>query len=51
MKIFTEADVLKDITENDLTETDNQGQIVIYTGKFQWDDGTIRDVPDPNRKD
>ncbi len=28
-------------------QTDNQGQIVIYTGMYRWTDGTVRDVPQP----
>ena len=28
-------------------QTDNQGQIVIYTGMYRWTDGTVRDAPQP----
>ena len=29
-------------------QTDLQGQIVIYTGWFEWDDQTVRDEPQPD---
>lgn len=32
-------------------QTDNQGQLVIYTGLFQHGDGTIQDCPDPESED
>ena len=28
-------------------ETDDQGQIVLYTGMFKWADGTVRDAAEP----
>jgi hypothetical protein len=53
MKIYTEAELWQNITKNaTLDETDNQGQIVIYTGIYMWEDGTFRDEeegsPDPS---
>lgn len=29
-------------------DTDNDGQIVVYTGLFRWEDGTIREEPEPD---
>jgi len=29
-------------------QTDNEGQIMIYTGMYEWTDGTVRDTPDPD---
>jgi hypothetical protein len=29
-------------------QTDNNGQILIHTGMYEWVDGTIRDDPDPD---
>jgi hypothetical protein len=48
METYTEEQVKKmtDCTQGDW-EHDNQGQIVIYTGIFQWEDGSYHDEPDP----
>lgn len=51
MKTYTEAEVdtLTDIKAEGVELChDNQGQIVLYTGIFRWNDGTFRDEPDPS---
>jgi hypothetical protein len=51
-KQYTQAEV--DTLISSLTagsERDNQGQIVIYTGIFEWENGEFHDQPDPNRFD
>ena len=52
MKTFTkeEIDARTNVSKGDL-EYDNHGQLIIYTGMFQWNDGTVRDTPDPNYDD
>lgn len=54
MRIYTKDEVDAYTTCNSggaALEHDNQGQLIIYTGMFQWGDGTVRDQPDPNYKD
>lgn len=48
MKTYTDNEAFQHVSDNlDLHgETDNQGQIVIYTGLFRWEDGTIHDAPE-----
>lgn len=49
MKIYSEAEVeiiLREVGKMDHQE-DLQGQMIIYTGLFNWKDGTVRDQPDP----
>lgn len=50
-KVYSDQEAFQKISDNlDLhDETDNQGQIVIYTGLFRWSDDTIHDEPEPGR--
>ena len=51
MQTFTEEQVDKMLSCLGTLEHDNQGQIVIYTGVFQWRDGSFHDQEDPNLED
>ena len=49
MITYTEKEVNDLIAQGHGTvEHDNTGQLVIYTGIFQWEDGTYHDEPDPS---
>ena len=53
MKTFTaeEArDIIDQLSHDSLCEynTDNEGQLIIYTNVYRWNDGTFRDEPDPS---
>jgi len=47
-RIYTDEEATQQIIDNlELYgETDNQGQIVIYTGLFRWKDDTIHNEPE-----
>ena len=32
-------------------QTDNSGQLIVYTNLFEWSDGSIRSEPDPSWDD
>jgi hypothetical protein len=48
---FTEELVARARAGTLIEETDNIGQVVIYTGYFVWNDNTVRDVPCPEYQD
>lgn len=52
MKTYTWQEVLQMIASGQCEdETDNEGQIVIYTGVFRHNDGSIKDLPDLDYED
>lgn len=56
MRIITHTEFAEDLARRaesgELDEqTDNSGQIVIYTNYWLWGDKTIRDLPDPSYQD
>jgi hypothetical protein len=47
MSVYQPHEACQHIIDNmDLDETDNQGQIVIYTGLFRHSDDSIHDEPE-----
>ena len=48
MKTFTKAEVLEILHSVQLSELsdDFDGQLMFYTGIYQWADGTLRDLPE-----
>ena len=53
MKTFTNAEV-QDVLIEEASglhpaemETDNEGQLIIYTGIYRWSDGTCHDESEP----
>ena len=53
MYIYTDEEVaaFKYNIKNDGDTTDNYGQIIIYTGVFEWSDGTLRNEAEPSASD
>lgn len=49
MKIFTKEEVdACTCSYNGELEHDEQGQLIVYTGIYQWKDGSCRDQPEPS---
>ena len=48
-QIQFDRDVIESITDGSADiETDNEGQLIIYTNMYEWMDGSIRSEPDPD---
>jgi hypothetical protein len=48
MKTYTKEEYIKLLADGcGEMQSDNKGQIIVYTGIFLWKDGTVRDEPDP----
>ena len=50
METITRSEVEEQLShcESSACERDNQGQLVFYSGIFQWLDGSFHDVCDPS---
>ena len=46
MKTFTTEEVEEVFASKNTLGVDLYGQLIIYTGMFQWSDGTYRDEPE-----
>jgi hypothetical protein len=52
MQTYTEEQVMQATNVPGGTlEHDNQGQLIVYTGIFEWNDGSYHDSVDPDRDD
>lgn len=56
MNIITESEYVDELVNGAKCgtldeQTDNHGQVIIYTGFFQWSDGSIRREMEPNHQD
>lgn len=50
MKIYTKKELrehLVQLIDHEEFDHDNYWQLVIYTGVFEWEDGSYRDEPEP----
>lgn len=51
MKNYTEeeavAEIIAGVDGVEPMSTDNDGQLIIYTGIYQWQDGTLHDQAEP----
>ena len=50
MRTFTAEEVnrIRRATVNGKLERDEHNQLIVYSGIFEWDDGTYRDQPQPD---
>lgn len=50
MTIYTKQEVKDHLVSCEYSDCarDNEGQLVFYTGIFEWEDGTFHDEPEPD---